>query len=75
MLRPSWTGNNDGIGDCVGLAQRLDYLVDIGDIVDVVRIARDRGMRVIADLVIDHTSDKHPWFISARSSKDSGYRH
>ena len=31
-------------------------------------------MRVIADLVVNHTSDQHPWFRSARSSKDSPYR-
>ena len=31
-------------------------------------------MRVIADLVVNHTSDQHPWFQSARASKDSPYR-
>lgn len=31
-------------------------------------------MRVIADLVINHTSDRHPWFKSARSSRNSPYR-
>src|SRR5688500_11362973 len=45
-----------------------------GDLVEVIRTARDRGMRVIIDLVVNHTSDKHPWFRSARASKDSPYR-
>jgi trehalose synthase len=45
-----------------------------GDLVEVIRTAKDRGMRVIADLVVNHTSAKHPWFRSARSSKDSPYR-
>ena len=45
-----------------------------GDLVEVVRTARDRGMRVIVDLVVNHTSDKHPWFRAARSSPDSPYR-
>ena len=33
-----------------------------------------RGMRVIIDVVVNHTSDQHPWFLQARSSKDSPYR-
>ena len=45
-----------------------------GDFVEMVRTARDRGMRVIVDLVVNHTSDKHPWFRAARSSKDSDLR-
>jgi maltose alpha-D-glucosyltransferase/alpha-amylase len=37
-----------------------------GDLVDLVRTARDRGLRVIADLVPNHTSDAHAWFQAAR---------
>lgn len=33
-----------------------------------------RGMKLIMDLVINHTSDEHPWFIESRSSKDNPYR-
>jgi trehalose synthase len=47
---------------------------DLGDFVAFVRAAKDRGMRVIIDLVVNHTSDRHPWFRSARSSPDSPYR-
>lgn len=36
--------------------------------------AHKRGMRVIADLVVNHTSDQHPWFQESRSSRDSPYR-
>ncbi|HSI92084.1 MAG TPA: alpha-amylase family protein [Jiangellaceae bacterium] len=46
----------------------------LGDFVEFVRTANDRGIRVIADLVVNHTSDRHPWFRSARSSKNSPYR-
>ena len=46
----------------------------LGDFVEFVRTANDRGIRVIADLVVNHTSDQHPWFKSARSSKNSPYR-
>ncbi|GAB3602881.1 alpha-amylase family protein [Microbacterium aureliae] len=45
-----------------------------GDLVEVVRTARDRGMRVIVDLVVNHTSDRHPWFVAARRSVNSPYR-
>jgi trehalose synthase len=45
-----------------------------GDFVEFVRTAHDRGMRVIADFVMNHTSDQHPWFRSARASRDSPYR-
>jgi trehalose synthase len=37
----------------------------LGDVVDLVRTARDRGIRVIADLVVNHTSVDHPWFQAA----------
>ncbi|HEX8867399.1 MAG TPA: alpha-amylase family glycosyl hydrolase, partial [Lentzea sp.] len=47
------------ITDFYGVDQRLGSL---GDFVEFVRAARDRGMRVIADLVVNHTSDQHPWF-------------
>ncbi|MGQ0603743.1 MAG: maltose alpha-D-glucosyltransferase [Anaerolineales bacterium] len=36
--------------------------------------AHQRGLRVVTDLVLNHTSDQHPWFQSARSSKDSPHR-
>jgi maltose alpha-D-glucosyltransferase/alpha-amylase len=55
------------------------YAVDrklgtLGDFTEFMRTARDRGMRVIADFVMNHTSDQHPWFQAARSSRDSPYR-
>jgi trehalose synthase len=55
------------------------YAVDpslgtLGDLVAFVRTAKDRGMRIIVDLVVNHTSDQHPWFRSARRSKDSPHR-
>jgi trehalose synthase len=57
-----------------------DYLAvdprlgDLGDVVDAIRHARDRGLRVIVDLVVNHTSDEHPWFRSARADRVSRYR-
>ncbi len=34
----------------------------------------DRGMKLVMDLVVNHTSDEHPWFVESRSSKDSPKR-
>jgi trehalose synthase len=45
-----------------------------GDLVEVIRTANDRGIRVIADLVVNHTSIQHPWFRSAQQSTDAPYR-
>ncbi len=45
-----------------------------GDFVEFMQQAKQRGMRVILDLVINHTSDQHPWFKAARRNKDSPYR-
>lgn len=55
------------------------YAVDprlgtLGDFVTFIRTAKDRGLRVIIDLVINHTSDKHPWFKAARSNPNSPFR-
>jgi maltose alpha-D-glucosyltransferase/alpha-amylase len=44
-----------------------------GDFAELVRTAADRGIRVIADLVMNHTSDRHPWFQAARERRDSPY--
>jgi trehalose synthase len=59
------------VTDHYGVDPRLGSL---GDLVDVLRTAKDRGIRVIADLVVNHTSDQHPWFQSARSRRDSPFR-
>jgi maltose alpha-D-glucosyltransferase/alpha-amylase len=59
------------IVDFYGVDDRLGTL---GRFVEVIRTAEDRGMRVILDLVVNHTSDRHPWFQAARSDPESPYR-
>jgi maltose alpha-D-glucosyltransferase/alpha-amylase len=101
--------NADGIGDFLGLIDKLDYIEWLGvnciwllpiypsplrdggyDISDYYSIlsqygalddfksfldaAHSRGIRVIADLVLNHTSDQHPWFQEARESPESPKR-
>jgi maltose alpha-D-glucosyltransferase/alpha-amylase len=96
-------GNADGIGDFTGLAQKLDYLQNLGvtclwllpffpsplkddgyDIADYTSVhpsygtlddfkqflhgAHQHGLRVVVELVLNHTSDQHPWFQRARSA-------
>jgi maltose alpha-D-glucosyltransferase/alpha-amylase len=74
-LMPFYTSpdRDDGydITDYYGVDPRYGTL---GDFVEFARAARQRGIRVIADLVVNHTSDEHPWFKEARSSKHSSYR-
>ncbi|OLE29342.1 MAG: trehalose synthase, partial [Actinobacteria bacterium 13_1_20CM_3_71_11] len=55
------------------------YTVDprlgsLGDFAELLHQADNRGLRIIIDLVINHTSDEHPWFVDAYSSPDSRYR-
>jgi alpha-glucosidase len=101
--------DNNGTGDLIGIASRLDYLkglgvdaiwitpfypspqVDFGyDISDFENIdpmygtmadfdqlqvkAKQRGMRIVLDFVLNHTSDQHPWFVDARSSPRALHR-
>jgi len=47
---------------------------DLGQFVELMRTAKDRGMRVIVDLVVNHTSDRHPWFRAAVNRPESEYR-
>ena len=66
-------GRDDGydISDFYGVHPELGTH---GDFAEMLRTARDRGIRVIADLVMNHTSDQHPWFQAARADRDSPYR-
>ena len=57
----------------------MDYLSvdpplgDLGDFVAFMDEARDRGIRVIIDLVVNHTSNRHPWFQQARRKHPKYY--
>jgi len=66
-------GKDDGydIADYYGVDPRYGTL---GDFVEFTHGCRQRGIRVIIDLVVNHTSDAHPWFRDARGSPDSEYR-
>ena len=102
-------GNGDGIGDFIGMADKLNYLADLGidavwlsphfpspnfdvgyDVSDYTDVAPEygtledfkrfldgahqRNIRVILDLVLNHTSHLHQWFIESRSSREDPKR-
>jgi maltose alpha-D-glucosyltransferase/alpha-amylase len=46
----------------------------LGDFVEFTHAAKQRGIRVIIDLVVNHTSNEHPWFTEARRDPNSRYR-
>ncbi len=59
------------VTDYYGVDPRLGSL---GEFVELVRTANDRGIKVIIDLVLNHTSDEHPWFKAARDDAGSPFR-
>ena len=59
------------VADYYGVSSRHGTL---GDFVEFTHAAKQRGIRVIMDLVVNHTSDHHPWFQEARSDPSSKYR-
>ena len=67
------TDRDDGydITDFYGVDPHLGTL---GDFVELVQTCRSRGIRVIVDFVMNHTSDRHPWFRDARRSTDDPRR-
>ncbi len=58
------------ISDFYGVDPKLGNL---GDFAELLRTAQDRGLRVIIDLVVNHTSHRHEWFQSARKGRDAPF--
>ena len=44
------------------------------DFDELLATAHEHGIKILMDLVANHTSDQHPWFVQSRSSKDNPYR-
>ncbi|MCZ7540657.1 MAG: maltose alpha-D-glucosyltransferase [Anaerolineae bacterium] len=59
------------VSDYRGIHEDYGTLDDFKALVEGIHA---RGMRVIIDIVVNHTSDQHPWFLQARAAKDSPFR-
>ncbi|MBW4693274.1 MAG: alpha-amylase family protein [Lyngbya sp. HA4199-MV5] len=68
------TPNRDNGYDIMDYYNVDPRLGSLGDFVEFTRQAGDRGMRVIIDLVVNHTSVQHPWFQAACKDEQSKYR-
>jgi alpha-glucosidase len=55
----------------LGLPQRRARVRHAGGFQDLPRRSHKRNIRVILDLVLNHTSDEHPWFLESKSSRDN----
>ncbi len=108
-IRSFSDGNGDGVGDLIGIEERLHYLADLGidaiwispfytspmadfgyDVADyrdidpafgtladfdkLIEVAHRLGLKVIVDIVPNHCSDQHPWFLEALSDPTSAKR-
>ena len=74
-VSPFYKSPNDDCG--YDISDYKDIMDEFGTMEDFDRLLEEvhkRGMKLIADLVINHTSDEHPWFIESRSSKDNPKR-
>ncbi len=63
----------DGGYDISDFMKVLPEFGDLGDFVELIDEAHKRGMRIIADLVMNHSSDAHPWFQASRSDPEGPY--
>lgn len=63
--------NGYDISDYQDIMKEFGNMKDFDDLLEEVH---KKGMKLIIDLVINHTSDEHPWFIESRSSKDNPKR-
>ena len=74
-LSPVYQSPNDDNGYDISDYQAI--MQEFGTMEDFDRMLKgmhERGIRLVMDLVVNHTSDEHPWFIESRSSKDNPYR-
>ena len=74
-LSPVYKSPNDDNG--YDISDYCDIMDEFGTMEDMDRLlneANNRGIKIVMDLVVNHTSDEHKWFIEARKSKDNEYR-
>ncbi|HNP88708.1 MAG TPA: alpha-glucosidase [Kouleothrix sp.] len=73
-LSPVYKSPNDDNGyDISDYQDIMDEFGTLADWEELLAGMHARGIKLIMDLVVNHTSDEHPWFVEARSSKDNAY--
>ncbi|RAK19150.1 oligo-1,6-glucosidase [Anoxybacillus vitaminiphilus] len=74
-LSPVYKSPNDDNGyDISDYRDIMDEFGTMADWEELLAEIHKRGMKLMMDLVVNHTSDEHPWFIESRKSKDNPYR-
>jgi hypothetical protein len=74
-LSPVYKSPNDDNG--YDISDYEDIMTEFGTMDDfdkMLAAAHERGIKIVMDLVVNHTSDEHPWFVESRSSKDNEKR-
>src|SRR6478735_4613625 len=71
-LSPVYRSPQDDNGYDISDYQDIDPTFGtLADVDELIEQAHARGIRIVMDLVVNHTSDEHPWFVESRSSKDN----
>lgn len=74
-LSPVYQSPNDDNGyDISDYRAIMDEFGTMADFDEMLEEAHKRNIKIMMDLVVNHTSDEHAWFMESRSSKDSNYR-
>ncbi|GEA33917.1 glycoside hydrolase family 13 protein [Clostridium diolis] len=74
-LSPVYKSPNDDNGyDISDYEDIMDEFGTMEDMDNLIKEGNKRGIKILMDLVVNHTSDEHKWFIEAKKSKDNPYR-
>ena len=74
-LSPIYRSPQDDNGYDISDYQDIDPLFGtLADFDELLAAARERGIKLVMDLVVNHSSDEHPWFVESRSSRDNPKR-
>jgi len=74
-LSPVYKSPNDDNGyDISDYQDIMDEFGTMEDFDEMLAAAHERGIRIVMDLVVNHTSDEHRWFVESRKSTDNEYR-
>ena len=74
-LTPIYDSPNDDNGyDISDYRSIMKTYGNMADFEELLAQAHERGLKIVMDLVVNHTSDEHPWFVESRKGKDNPYR-